>query len=326
MGIRRRKLAISLAPLVLCALPLIAQQPPREAISAHDAGVSPNEEAKTYIDLSIQSLEALVPELKGIKYESNQERLPLILANAARVIGQVLPKLPDLASREDVFHFQGKWDPSSPGHIAAAQPWSRTFSYLLRRERNPDGTFTLTESRLNKNNEPIKEDHSFMAIRSHGFAYQWLFVTAANQQQSHFRYMGEQKKNEHRTFVVAFAQDPKKVADPALLLTDIGKLPFYYQGILWIDQSSFQIVALRSDLLPPIPSPHLKQLTTELAFRSVTIRGYGATLWLPHQVEVSTDEGRGLSSEAHSYSNYHLFHSDIKIQTTPAAPSEGKNP
>jgi len=326
MGIRRRKLAISLAPLVLCALPLTAQQPLREAISAHDAGASLQDEAATYIDMPIQRLEALVPKLMGIKYESNQERLPLILANAASVIGQVLPKLPNLVSREDVLHFQGKWNPSSPDHIAAAQPWSRTFSYLLRRERNPDGSFTLSESRLDKNNEPIKEEHSFMAIRSHGFAYQWLFVSAANQQQSHFRYMGEQKKDGRKTFVVAFAQDPKKVADPAVFLTDVGRIPFYYQGILWIDQSSFQIVALRSDLLPPIPSAHLRQLTTELAFQSVTIRGYDATLWLPHHVEVSTDEGRGLSSEAHSYSNYHLFHSDIKILTTPAAPSEEKSP
>jgi hypothetical protein len=326
MGIRRRKLALSLAPLVLCALPLTAQQPPREAVSAHDAGASPQDEATSYIDVPIQRLETLVPQLMGIRYESNQERLPLILANAASVIGQVLPKLPDLISREDVFHFQGKWHPSSSDEIAAAQPWSRTFSYILRRARNPDGSFTLIESRLNKKNEPIEKEHSFMAIRSHGFAYQWLFVSAANQPQSHFRYMGEQKKNGHQTFVVAFAQDPKKVADPAVLLTDIGTVSFYYQGILWIDQSSFQIVALRSDLLPPIPSAHLRQLTTELAFRSVTIRGYGIPLWLPHQVEVSTDEGRGLSSEAHSYSNYHLFHSDIKILTTPVAPSEEKKP
>jgi hypothetical protein len=165
-----------------------------------------------------------------------------------------------------------------------------------------------------------------MAIRSHGFAYQWLFVSAANQPQSHFRYMGEQKKNGHQTFVVAFAQDPKKAADPAIFLTDIGKLPFYYQGILWIDQSSFQIVVLRSDLLAPIPAAHLRQLTTELAFRSATIPGYNMTLWLPSKLAVSTDEGRGLNSEEHSYSNYHLFHSDIKILTTPVAPSEEKSP
>jgi hypothetical protein len=56
----------------------------------------------------------------GIRYESNQERLPLILANAASVIGQVLPKLPDLISREDVLHFQGKRRPSSSSEIASS--------------------------------------------------------------------------------------------------------------------------------------------------------------------------------------------------------------
>jgi hypothetical protein len=154
-------------------------------------------------------------------------------------------------------------------------------------------------------------------LRGYGFGNQWLFFTAANQPEFHFRYLGEQEKNGRKTFVVAFAQEPKKVIAPAFFEVNNKKVPFYYQGILWVDRSSFDIIELRTDLLAPLPQVLLKQLTTQLTFRSVPIHGFDAVFWLPSEVDISSDQGRGPSEESHRYSDYHLFHAQARIVDNP---------
>ena len=157
----------------------------------------------------------------------------------------------------------------------------------------------------------------FTALRGYGFAYQWLFFSAANQPEFRFRYLGQQEKSGRRTFVVAFAQDPHKVDDPAYFMSDGKTAPFFYQGVFWVDQTSFDIVALRTDLLAPLPGMMLKQLTTQLTFRSVPIHGYDAVFWLPAEVDISSDQGHGPSEESHRYSDYHLFHAEARVVSGP---------
>lgn len=273
------------------------------------------QEATTYLNFPIQRLKAVVPALGGIKYDESQEQLPIILDRVARHIADVLPRLPDLISREDVYHFQSRADADAPGGLAAAQPWGRKYNYLLQCQRNPDGSTSIAESRIDGAGKPVQEGGGFTSVRGYGFSYQWLFFTAANQPEFHFRYLGQQEKSGRKTYVVAFAQEPKKVSAPAFFQVDTKRVPFYYQGVLWVDQSSFDIVALRTDLLAPLAL--LKQLTTELTFHSVPIRGFDAVFWLPSEVDISSDQGRGPSEESHRYSDYHLFHAQARIVANP---------
>ena len=89
--------------------------------------------------------------------------------------------------------------------------------------------------------------------------------------------------------------------------------PFYYQGVLWVDQSTFDIVRLRTDLLTALPDLNLRQLTTELSFRLVHIGGMDAEFWLPSGVSISSDQGGGPTDENHRYSDYHLYHATTRI-------------
>ena len=143
------------------------------------------------------------------------------------------------------------------------------------------------------------------------------FFSAANQPEFRFRYLGEQDKDGRKTFVLAFAQDPHKVTNPAFFQSGTKVAPFFYQGVLWIDQATFEIVQLRTDLLAPLPDLHLRQMTTQLTFRAVPIHGYSAVFWLPSEVNISTDQGAGAVEENHRYSDYHLFRSESKIVTAP---------
>ncbi len=275
------------------------------------------EEAETYLRFPIQRLKAKVPALSGIKYDDSQEQLPLILNRVAKQIADVLPRLPDLISREDVFHFQSAGDAEGAGGLAATQPWGRQYKYLLQCQHHADGSTSIVESRIDGAGKPVQEAGGFTSMRGYGFGYQWLFFSAANQPEFHFRYLGQQEKGGRKTFVVAFAQEPGKVTAPAYFQVEGKKAPFYYQGVLWVDQSSFDIVALRTDLQAPLPQVLLKQLTTELTFRSVQIRGYDAVFWLPSEVDISSDQGRGPSEESHRYSDYHLFHAETRILPEP---------
>jgi len=82
--------------------------------------------------------------------------------------------------------------------------------------------------------------------------------------------------------------------------------PYYYQGILWVDRFSFDIVMLRTDLLDPLP----------------------ALFWLPLEVDITLGQGVGpgefgpaegtfLYQENLVYSNYQLFHGEARIVPSP---------
>jgi hypothetical protein len=254
-----------------------------------------------------------VPGLKGLRYDASQSRLPAILSNVAKTIAGVLPRLPDLVSREDIYHFQSLPDPNTPGGLASAQPWNRQYRFLLLCRRNRDGSTSIEESRIDSKGNPITASGPFTALTGSGFAYQWLFFSAANQPEFHFRYLGQELKQGRQTFVIAFAQVPGKVVEPAQFEWQGKSAPFYFQGVLWVDQSTYDIVVLHTDLLAPLLDLHLRQLTTELTFRSVPIKGFGASFWLPREVYISSDRGAGLAEESHRYSDYHLFHAQARV-------------
>jgi hypothetical protein len=270
-----------------------------------------------YFDFPAQRLKDAVPELKGIKFDASQERLHSILAGVAQTIAAVLPRLPDLVSREDISGFQAQQDPSAAGGLAAVQPWSREFRYLILCHHNADGSTTIEELRTDSKGHPADAAGQFTSPRGFGFAYQWLFFTAANQPEFRFRYLGQQEKGGRKTFVVAFAQDPGKVTSPALFQSEGKVAPFYYQGVLWVDQSTFDVVMLRTDLQTALPDLHLTRLTTQLRFRLVHIQGFDAEFWLPSEVSISSDQGGGPVDESHRYSDYHLYHATSRILPSP---------
>lgn len=319
----RRKRVAGLAPAVaIAAMAAALAYPVKAQIAPLNSPfnrplTTATGETTPYFELPIQRLKSAVPALKGIKYDPSQEQLTSILDHVAKTIAEVLPRLPDLVSREEIFHFQSPRDPTAAGGLASEQPWSREFKYLILCHHNANGSTTIEESRTDSKGRIVDSSGQFTAPRGYGFAYQWLFFSAANQREFRFRSLGQQDKGGRKTYVLAFEQEPGKVTEPAYFQSAGKQAPFYFQGVLWVDQSSFDIVALRTDLLEPLPDLHLRQLTTELAFRSVPIRGYDAVFWLPSEVDISTDQGGGPVEENHHYSDYHLFHAEARIVGTP---------
>ena len=259
----------------------------------------------------------MVPVLKGLKYDASQEQLNSILAQVAKTIANVLPRLPDLVLRGNISGFQAPGSLLTAGVLANSPPWNRQFRYVILCHHNPDGTTTIEELRTDSKGHPADSQGQFRAPHGYGFAYQWLSFSSVNQPEFRFRYLGQQGKDGRKTFVIAFAQVPAKVTNPFFFQSEGKVAPFYYQGVLWVDQSTFDIVRLRTDLLTALPGLNLRQLTTELSFRLEHIHDLDAEFWLPSEASISSDQGGGPTDENHRYYEYHLYHATTRILPSP---------
>jgi hypothetical protein len=277
-------------------------------------------EAAIYFNFPLNQLKHDVPSIKGVAYDNNQDQLPSILSGVARSIDNALLKLPDLVSREDVNYIQTSGDPTNADNPFNAGRWNRVFRYLILCHRAADHSVQIEESRTDGKGHPVEVTASASGPRSLGFAYQWLLFSAANQPEFRFRYLGKQTKDGKQTLVIAFAQIPEKVVVPAHYQVDDKTVPFYFQGVIWVDQSTGEIVLLHTDLLAPVQKLNLRRLTTEVHFSAIPIHGIAenpnASFWLPREVDITSDQTTGAAEENHRYTDYQLFHSTAKIVST----------
>lgn len=279
--------------------------------------VYPN--AAPYLDNPLPSLKAAVPMLDGLKYDASQDQLPSILNRLAQTIDDVLPRLPDLVSREEIFH--GAQGPAATprsvvlgGGSAEERPYQE-FKYLILCLHTSNGTTKVEESRTDLSGRPIETADS--PLIGHGLAYQWLLFSHANQAEFRFRYLGQQTIDGRKTFVVAFAQNPAQVSVPAYFVWGGKRFPVFYQGVLWIDQSTSNVVLIRTDLLGPMPSLQLERLTTELRFSLVHIHDLGENFWLPRELYIVVQQSKAAAEEDHRYSDYHLYHVSVRMVPSP---------
>jgi hypothetical protein len=197
-------------------------------------------------------------------------------------------------------------NPDGPAALVP-QNWRR-FEYLIMAEHQSDGSTVFDESRKDL-------DKSDRAAAPHGvgFGSLWLMFAPAHQKESSFRYLGTQKVDKRATFVVGFAQDPKLVKVPGMVKAESGEVPLLYQGIAWIDQETYKIVRLRTDLLAPLTAIKLWQATSTVNFSEVEIPKFETPLWLPKSVEITWDLNGNRLGELHRYSKYRLFAATARI-------------
>ena len=84
---------------------------------------------------------------------------------------------------------------------------------------------------------------------------------------------------------------------------------------MWVDESDFRIVRLRTDLLSPRPDIYLRSLTSKVLFSEVQIRAPEAIdpLWLPLEATVTWDFRGQVVQQVHRYSDFRLYRAKSKI-------------
>jgi len=259
--------------------------------------------AKPYLDHPIRQLIYEFHDLHGLDPALDQQMLAEILTKTSDETLEILKKMPNVVSQENVIT---EIEPRGP-------TLRQQFEYLvLRHEAN--GEVTLEEYRTGN-------EKKGSAPLSQGTVNAWVLFHPANLAESKFRYLGRQHMDGHATLVLAFSQLPDKVKFPGQVNFSGKSFPVMYQGIAWIDESDFRIVRLRTDLLAPRPDIFLKVLTSDVRFSEVHISVADApvSLWLPQQANITWDFKREVVHQSHAYSGFQLYRSKTRI-LTPEAP------
>lgn len=279
-------------------------------------------DAHPYMDESLSDLKKTVHELGGLKAAPLREPLSDLLARVGTRADELLHKVPDLISDEAVSQTSRSLEQGLiPGCVGTAcfkvgtnSGTERTFNYLIVTHPVPDGRLSVQEYRTAGNGQPVQ---GAGAPNFQGFISSWIIFSSANQVESRFRYLGEQKTDGHNTLVVGFAQIPGSVESPGQILTDTRSVPMFLQGIAWIDQSDFSVVRLRTDLLAPQPEVSIQRQTASMVFGPVHIPTLDLTLWLPQVVHVEMESKGQLFQEQHKYSKYRLYQAKSTIILSP---------
>ena len=108
---------VSTRPVSAQGAPSRSQQIPYSPTLQPDSG-----QTMTYFEFPFQRLKEVVPALKGLNYDASQEQLDSILTQVAKTIASVLPRLPDLVSRESISGFQVPGSLSTAGGLAIRLP------------------------------------------------------------------------------------------------------------------------------------------------------------------------------------------------------------
>ncbi len=272
-------------------------------------GAKSPEPSPSVINLPFHKLIKSVAELKGLQPAGNQQPLQHLLQETGRNVANFFRTFPDTTSDELVREQRFRRDGSVDEAIA------EEFRYLALTKAPGEGA-GLREYRTSDKGGPVeRQGMRGPHILTQGFISAIIIFDPAYRAESLFRYLGRETWQGKETEVVAFAQQTGR-ATPVQSVEAGGKrLEILLQGIAWIDSSSGQIVALRTDLLRPYREIRLDRQTTQLDFAPVRFQRRSKALWLPHKVVVKVVWGDLTFRNTHEYSNYRLFQGKTQEKT-----------
>lgn len=274
--------------------------------------------------------------MRTLRFETAQDQVAPILDKTGDVLADLYRRIPNLVAREEVRRTLPPGAPSSVplarrgGNLDATQDnssvtryHSEAYVYRIVPGHGPAGTEILNEFRTDAHDHPVDDSgRDPDSPRNIGFATSWLFFFPANRQESRFRYLGQQKIGKHDTFVIAFAQNPGHDRLSTVLESGSGQCSAPSQGIAWIDQSTYRILRMQTDLLSPVPSINLTELRAVLDYSEVRIPERDLLLWLPDMVKNSWQAAGASGEELHLYTHYRLFGSTVRVVPDAEVPAQ----
>jgi tetratricopeptide (TPR) repeat protein len=306
----------------------------------------------TYVDEPLEQLKKAVPALRGFKFDAGKNAdgstvagladdvTASILSQTGGVVAAMLRVMPNLSAREEVrpvfdpppdvsdglpqksrsaLYSGPNSPPSSQG--SASESGKAVFNYRIVVRQDPVFGHVLDEYRTDANSQPIADSaDSSDNPHSVGFGTTWLIFFPGNLNESRFRYLGLQKIGDRETYVLAFAQIPGRTRLRTVVHAHGDRCSTYLQGVAWIDQSTFRIIRMQTDLLAPLSGIHLNQLRSTVNYSEVKILQHDLSLWLPSNIEIAWRTANQAGGERQRYSDYKLFEATSTIFRTDGSP------
>lgn len=276
---------------------------------------------KSWTSQPLSELTEALPELKGLEPPPDPGKLPFILQNAGKLVAGFFEQFPNTVSVEQVRAERLGTD----GKVQVTL--DQQYQYLLVAPQEKWG-IGLDESRTDEHGQrtgPQGVTRGFMLTS--GFAGASLLFHPDHQSGSTFRYLGNQREADRPAFVVAFAQLPEKAKVMERFTANKLSALILLQGVAWIDQESFRILRMRTDLLKPQREVRLIRQTTEIRYSPIQFKELDHALWLP-QAAVVTVEWKGkIFRNSHMYSAFKLFRVETEekrrtAELTPEGPRQ----
>jgi len=270
-------------------------------------------ESKPFVELNGDELIRAVPELAGLRFDFNQDRLDGLLASTGQDLATMFAKLGDIAATEQIheMRFEDGMDESS-----------RRETYLYLVKLLPKGSLEpFNELRVDPaTGAPAPASSGGFLVISH-FEKLLRYLLPQYREESRFRHLGRAQDGGQDSWVVAFAQH----AGSTHLYGHIGLghgRSALLQGLVWIDVATHRIVRLRMDLLGRVAGLPFETLTTDIAFVPVKFESTGPVLWLPATVTVHARDAGGELHSVHRYSDYLDGNKDAGAPTVPVSTAD----
>ena len=265
------------------------------------------EDVKSYIDEPMRQLVHLIPELHGIRPAVDQNELPMILKNTSQRVDEFFENAVDLVANEEI-----KQERLNGFGDMRREPVHDSY-LILRHDNGTESNFDefRTDQYGNRLDSPGLQ-RGFLVTA--GFALICIQFSTDYQQDTTYRYLGDERVNGRETYVVGFAERPGEAVPKIAMTGPNGTAHFLTQGIAWVDKETFHILRMRTDLLDPQPGIGLDEQTTKVGFSQVQLADVAAPLWLPRDVNVYLKIGRYAGHpfeeqfrNVHHYSDYRRY-------------------
>ncbi len=260
-----------------------------------------------YLEAPLEQLVAHIPELKTLQPASDQQALPSILEKTGANVDDFFRDVVNLLAHEEITQ-----EKVGKKRITAREQLQYNYLILFHRDEKPPRFEEYREDATGKpaTQTGAREGYSVTS----GFALKCLYFSTAHQPEATFRYLGDERFGTRDTYVVAFAQQPSHATISETVRGSWGSVTVHVQGIALIDQGTFQIIRLRTDLLAPPSDIGLDRQTTEVIYREFRLPDIEKPIWLPSEVSVDAlFNGQAFRNE-HRYTNYEHFRVSVNMK------------
>lgn len=256
--------------------------------------------ARTVIDMTRGELLQTYPdELGDLELSEDQGELESILVKVGENVQRFFRDFPNTISKEQVRRERLRND----GTVDESVTQNYNYTAYL------DKSGGWTEGRTDSGGRDIPpRQMAGMSFLTSGFASASLYFETKHQFGSRFRYLGRQR-GEPFNHVIAFAQKPSVSDIVGGFSSVLQPLPIslLFQGFVWVDPKSFQIVRLRQDLLAPRTDAFLAGAISDILYNEVRFQSVATPFWLPRQVVVTIRFSGQQYRNRHRYSDYQVF-------------------
>lgn len=273
---------VFLSPAITGSVALSEQEAaPRSGQQADNTDQNPDVNVLSYVNEPLATLVQRIPGLRTLHPASDQSPLPMILEKTGEKVEEAVERFGNLVAKETV----SEKEVNLQGDPMKLQ--QDEYDYFIGRSGNALQVI-VEEYRRDKDGNEGPPDVRFLST---GFASSVLYFAKQLQRESTYRYLGEDVVGTRSAYVVAFAQNPWEATFKYKMRKPDGSALFVLmQGIAWVDKSNFQILRMRTDILPsgiPLEEHEGKdKLQTVVTFGEIQPEGAPSSMWLPTEADV----------------------------------------